>query len=115
MNITLNTNYNNQTYRNNTLSAGARKFAGSAYSQPTFTAATNSKFLDPFKKAVDKSTDWLAKNYTARLYQSKLAKILANQGDRLGRIVNHMQVAGSVIISGMYMTQTLRNNQLDED
>ena len=26
-----------------------------------------------------------------------------------------MQVAGSVIISGMYMTQTLRNNQLDED
>ncbi len=115
MNITLNTSYNPQAYRNNNSALATRKIAGAVYSQPTFTAATNSKFLDPFKKAVDKSTDWLAKNYTARLYQSRLAKMLANQGDRLGRIVNHMQVAGSVIISGMYMTQTLRNQQLDED
>ncbi len=117
MNVTLQTNrFNNQAY-NNPYSNNRR--AGMSYSKPSFSGTvpvpTKSKLLSPFTNAMDKFTDWLAKNYTAKLYESKFAEYLSKKTENLDKIVNHMQVLGSVIISGMYMTQTLRNNQMDED
>lgn len=119
MNITFNTNnFNSQyNYRNNTNNL---KKSGISYNQPSFTAGVydipqKSKLLAPFKKAFDKFTDFLSDNYTTKLYTSKLANWLAGHTEKLSSVVDHMQVAGSVIISGMYVTQTLRNKDLDED
>ena len=72
-----------------------------------------SAFLKPWKKFVDKSTDMIAKYYTANLYQSPITKATSKIADKLNGVVDHMQVIGSVIISGMYMNQTLHNDKLD--
>ena len=75
----------------------------------TSTLPSQSGFLKPFKKGIDNLTEWLAKNYTARLYQSGLAEWLAGHSKKLDSMVDHMQVIGSVVITGMYMIQTLMN------
>ncbi|MBQ8669040.1 hypothetical protein IJ472_04620 [bacterium] len=119
MNVTLNTNnFNTQyNYRNN--SNNLRK-AGISYNQPSFQGGVydipqKSKLLSPFKRMFDKVTDFISDNYTMKLYTSKPAQWLSNYTEKLSSVVDHMQVAGSVIISGMYVTQTLRNKDLDED
>lgn len=120
MNITLNTNkFNSQYYKNkNTVLNNQNKY--SAFSnQPAFKggfeAPTSSTLLSPFKKGMERLTDWIARNYTAKLYESKLAAFLAKRTDKLDSVVDHMQVIGSVIISGMYMLMTLKNNQFDDE
>lgn len=122
MNITLNTNNFNSQYYNNNIKNNKNnqtKYAGISYnSQPTFKGIevpTHSKVLAPFHRAIDSLTSWIARNYTEKLYTSKIAAYLAKKTDKLGSVVDHMQVMGSIIISGMYMTQTLRNKQLDDD
>ncbi len=119
MNVTLNTNnFNSQyQYKNN---ANKKHQAGVSYNQPSFKGIAadipaQSGLLNPFKRGFDKFTTWLSENYSQRLYTSKLAGWLAKHSKKLDGVVDHMQVMGSVIISGMYMTQTLRNKQLDED
>lgn len=118
MNITLNTNNltSQYQYKNN---ANNRKFANVSYNQPSFGSVTEipakSGLLNPFKRGMDKFTTWLSNNYFMKLYSSGAAKFLAKQTKNLNGLVDHMQVMGSVIISGMYMTQTLRNQQLEED
>ncbi len=118
MNITLQTNNFNSQYKynnNKTLNRGNV----SLYTQPSFKGIEDipakSTLLNPFKRAFNKFTSWLSDNYTTKLYSSKIAKFLANHTEKLDSVVDHMQVMGSIIISGMYMTQTLRNQQLDED
>lgn len=126
MNITLNTNnFNSQyQYKNNQINKNNSpkyvRFNGVSYSQPSFNGnitdiPAKSKLLDPFKKQYDKFTTWLSKNYTEKLYNSKVAAWLAKHSKKLDGVVDHMQVIGSTIISGMYMVQTLRNKQMDED
>lgn len=125
MNITLNTNNFNSQYQYKANQADRNnnrpvKYSKMSYSQPAFSGnitdiPAKSKLLDPFKKQYDKFTTWLSKNYTENLYNSKLASWLAKHSKKLDGVVDHMQVMGSVIISGMYMTQTLRNKQMDED
>lgn len=121
MNITLNTNQINSQYNNyNTNNNKPQKrYAGISYNtQPSFKGIdvpTNSKVLAPFHRLMDSITSWISRNYTDKLYTSKLAGYLAKKTDKLGSVVDHMQVMGSIIISGMYMTETLRNKQLDED
>lgn len=73
-----------------------------------------SAFLNPMKKLFDKGTDYIAKYYTAPLISSKVSNWLFHRSD-IGRIVDHMQAIGSYVISGMYMIQTLRNKDMDED
>lgn len=118
MNVTLNTNnFTTQQYNRNNY-GNKKQYAGISYNQPSFKGIevpTNSKVLAPFTRAMDKLTDWISKNYTEKLYTSKLAGYLAKKADKLSSVVDHMQVMGSIIISGMYMTQTLKNKQLDED
>lgn len=120
MNITFNTNNINpqNQYRNNTKN-NARQYAALSYNQPSFGSVVDipakSGLLNPFKRGMDKFTTWLSENYFLKLYSSAPARFLAKQTKNLNGLVDHMQVLGSIIISGMYMTQTLRNDQLDDD
>lgn len=106
MNVTLNTSkftYNNNQYRNNNKQ------------NPSFSGAVpvKSAFLKPFDTAMDKVTTTIAKHYTGLAFSNPVANWLAKR-EKLDKIVGHMQTAGSFIISGMYMLQTLRNDNLDE-
>lgn len=120
MNITLNTNQFNSQYQYNSNSRNiSRKNSAISYNQPSFKGIeeipAKSNLLNPFKRGFNRLTLWLANNYTQKLYNSKLANFLANHSKKLDGVVDHMQVIGSVVISGMYMTQTLRNKQFDDD
>ncbi len=130
MNVTLNTNrfntpygyqtkktpnnnnyYNRTNYKNNNNVA----FTGNKLSSIFEAIPIKSKFLDPMKRGFDKLTTGIAEHYTVKLYTSKPAQWLAKSAEKLDSVVDHMQVMGSVIISGMYMIQTLRQKNMDED
>lgn len=118
MNITLQTNNFNSQYRYNQNIKKADNKVN--IQQMSFTAGINdipqkSKLLNPIERTFDKFTTWLSENYTDKLYTSWLAKKLASKAEKLDSVVDIMSILGSVVISGMYMTQTLRNKQLDED
>ncbi len=129
MNVTLQTNNFNPQYKNN---YNNQYKANAVYNyQPAFKGINDipakSNFLTPLKKVYnkfvtkplgnlfDKFTTGIAKYYTTKMYTSGLADFLASKTEKLDSVVDHMQVLGSVIISGMYMIQTLRNKDLDED
>lgn len=119
MNVTLQTNNFNPKYgyANNQIKNGNPKHFLSA--QPSFTSVADlprkSGFLKPLTDLFDKFVTVIQKNYTDKLYTSWAAKKLASMSDKLDSVVDKMAILGSIIISGMYMTQTLRNKQLDED
>lgn len=120
MNVTLQTNNFSSQYANRYSNNNNKQLkTGIFYNQPAFKGdipiPKKSKLLAPFHNGMDKFTTWISDNYTSKLYTSKLAQYLAKKTDKLNSVVDHMQVMGSIIISGMYMTQTLRNKQLDED
>lgn len=120
MNVTFQTNNFSSQYANQYSNKNNNKLkTGITYNKPAFTGEIpipkKSKLLDPYYKKMDQFTTWLSDNYTSKLYTSKLARYLEKKTDKLNSVVDHMQVMGSVIISGMYMTQTLRNKKLDED
>ncbi len=111
MNVTLNTVNLNNSYK-------YTKNQNKRQATPSFTSVaelpTKSGFLKPFDVAMDKFTDFIAKQYTKRVYESPVAKWLSRREDA-SQIVNHMQMLGSVVVSGMYMTQTLRNKNLEDE
>lgn len=112
MNITLNTqNYN---LRQNYLQSNRK-----SYAQPSFGASVplKSEYLSSAKEATEKGLGVLYKNiaqyFTKPLYESGIAVWLSQRAG-IGKIVNHMQSLGSIIISGMYMSQTLRSDMEDD-
>lgn len=114
MNITLQTNNFNPQYKNHkTKNRNARTQA------PSFTALsdipTSSNLLKPVKSGFNKFTDKIAQKYTAKVYTSPLAAMMAKKAENWDGVVNAMQIAGSAIISGMYMIKTLNNDKLDND
>ena len=118
MNITLQTNNFNSQYRYNRNIKQAN--IQNTNLQPSFTAGLSdipqkSKLLNPISRLFDRFTTWLSKNYTDKLYSSWFAEKLAPKAEKLDSVVDIMAILGSIVISGMYMTQTLRNKQLDED
>lgn len=119
MNVTLQTNNFRPQYKNNnTYQANYGVYSHKNMSaNPSFGMKIPgfSSFLKPWNKFVDKSTDMIAKYYTANLYQSPITKLTSKIADKLNGVVDHMQVIGSIIISGMYMNQTLRNDNLEPD
>ena len=117
MNITLQTANFNPQYGYNKQKQNNKK--NNIY-LPSFTAGVGdvpqkSKLLKPVSNAMKKFTNFLSKYYTDKLYTSKFAKFLASKADKLDSVVDIMAILGSIVISGMYMTQTLRNKDLDED
>ncbi len=113
MNITLQTNNFNSKKYNYSHTQRNNKYTNSP-SFGSITPPAKSTFLDPLKKVGENFTDLLAKYYTQTLYGSKLAEYLSTKAESLKSVADHMQVIGSTIISGMYMTQTLRNKDFDE-
>lgn len=105
MKVTLNTS----TYNNNRQNLNNKK------NNPSFngTVPVKSAFLDPFRRGVDKITDKIADYYSGFAFSNSFTNWLAKR-EKLDKIVGHMQTAGSIVISSMYMTQTLRNENLDE-
>lgn len=105
MKVTLNTSiYNNRQNLNNRKNNPS--FSGGA-------VPVKSAFLDPFRKGMDKITDKIADYYSGFAFSNSFTNWLAKR-EKLDKIVGHMQTAGSIVISSMYMTQTLRNENLDE-
>lgn len=131
MNVTLNANRfntpygyqtkknpNNNNYYNKTNYAQNNNnvsFTGNKLFSIFDAIPIKSKFLDPMKRGFDELTTGIAEHYTVKLYTSKPAQWLAKSAEKLDSVVDHMQVMGSVIISGMYMIQTLRQKNMDED
>lgn len=109
MRVTFNTNMTNSQYNYNSNKNGLAQTSFEGVKFPT-----TSRFLAPLEKGANKLFDKIAKNYTKRLYESPIAVWLSKQ-DKVGQIVNHMQTIGSFVISGMYMLQTYRNKNMDED
>ena len=108
MNITFQTySFNNQSKRN---------IYNANKTQPSFNAAlpNKSKYFSPFSKAIDYAIEKMAKNYNAKFLESRFAQWLGSKAEKLDSVVDHMQFIGSAVISGMYMSQTLRNKNLDE-
>lgn len=104
MNVTFQTyNLNNQS-----------KF--SKNNQPNFGAnlPSKSKYFSPIVNARDNFIEGMAKYYHAKFLESKFAQWLAGKAEKLDSVVDHMQFIGSAVISSMYMSQTLRNKNLDE-
>ncbi len=115
MNITLQTaNYNNPQYKNYRNNYNNRNQKAAQQNFTGLLLPEQSKLLNPFKKVFNKFTDFISEKYTTKLYTSKLAEILANKTDKLKGVVDHMQVIGSTIISGMYMLRTYQNKQLKD-
>ena len=109
MNITFQTyNLNNQSKRN---------IYTANKTQPSFNAAlpNKSKYFSPFTKIRDNVIEGIAKHYYAKFLESRFAQWLASKAEKLDSVVDHMQFIGSAVISGMYMSQTLRNQNLDEE
>ncbi len=109
MNVTLQTNNFNPQYRKYNNKNRQQAFTGG------MEIPGSSKLLNPIRNLVDGATSKVAEQYTARIYTSKAAEWLANRTEKLSSVVDHMQVIGSVIISGMYMLRTLQNKKLSED
>ena len=65
----------------------------------------------------DKLTEWIAKNYYARFYNSKAAKFIVDhtKSPKWNNMTTHMSALGSTLISGMYVMRTLQNDKLDPE
>ena len=65
----------------------------------------------------DKLTEWIAKNYYAKFYNSKAAKYIVEHtsSPKWNNMTTHMSALGSTLISGMYVMRTLQNDKLDPE
>jgi hypothetical protein len=107
MNITFQTyNLNNQKRNNGYIKNNQPNFGS--------TLPTKSKYFAPILKVRDNFIEGMAKYYNAKFLESRFAQWLASKAEKLDSVVDHMQFVGSAVISSMYMSQTLRNKNLDE-
>lgn len=70
------------------------------------TMTTKSKFFQPFEKAWDSMTDWLAKNFVARCMNTDVVGKFANKFEKSRLITNHILTIGAATGTGMYMYKT---------
>lgn len=117
-----NNRQNYRTLQNNTQQLNRSK-------APTFTSAassagsvveamtTKSKFFEPFEKAWDSCTDWLAKNFVARCMNTDVVAKFANKFENSKLITNHILTIGAATGTGMYMYKTskLPEDRMSED
>lgn len=113
MQVTFN-NYNNYGKTLNRYSQNKTQVNKSTQYQPAYTG-NGSKIFDPLKRGFDNLSEWLAKNYYARFYNSKFAKKFTEKTSNIKDMTKHMAALGSTLISGMYTVKTLQNDQLDPD
>ena len=67
-------------------------------------------------KESGKLTKWIIDNYILKFYKSGFAKkfVEKTSGPAWDKMPTHMAVAGSTLISAMYVVRTLGNDKLDE-
>lgn len=121
MQITQLNNYNN--YQNRAYTSNFKQIAPSKGYQPKFTGVA-SVATEAATTAAQKSegwygkfTEWLAKNYYAKFYNSKVAKYIVEhtKSPKWNNMTTHMSALGSTLISGMYAVRTLENDKLDAE
>lgn len=113
MQITQIQNYNNtpkRAYVTNQRMMAQPKFTGVATAATTAAEKTSEGMYGKF-------TEWLAKNYYVKFYNSKAAKFIVDhtKGSFWNNMTTHMSALGSTLISGMYVVKTLENDKLDPE
>jgi len=108
MKVSLNTYNNNSNLKNNYNNKNVSFRAIADIPQ-------QSALLNPAKSLGNKVTDFIAKYYTAKLYESPIAEFVAKKAKNFKESpAGVMQIIGSTVISGMYMEQTLTNKKLEK-
>ncbi len=114
-------NYNN--YQNKAYTSNFKQIAPSKGYQPRFTgvaSVANEATTTAAQKSeglYSKFTEWLARNYYAKFYNSKIAKYIVDhtKSPKWNNMTTHMSALGSTLISGMYAVRTLENDKLDPE
>lgn len=114
-------NYNK--YQNRAYTSNFRQLTPSkTIQQPNFTSAMNlvTSAANTTAKSTgwyDTFTNWIAKNYYAKFYGSKTAKLIVDHTNspKWNNMTTHMSALGSTLISGMYAIRTLQNDKLDPE
>ncbi len=118
MNVTFNTtNYSRPSFNNNVQHNQTRVAAHK--NQPTFTAMPkvpeSSSLFNNFSKKYDDVAEWIAKNFTSKVIDSKPINYLADKFKDSKNLFQHCLTIGSLITSGLYMYKTATNEKLDKD
>ena len=119
MQITRPQNYN--LVQNKAYTANFKQIAPSVSAQPQFTGfATVAKDVSNAAAKqgwYERLTEWIAKNYYAKFYNSKAAKFIVDhtKSPKWNNMTTHMSALGSTLISGMYVMRTLQNDKLDPE
>ena len=79
------------------------------------TVASKSKLFDPLFRIWDSFIGFGAKHIIAPFLDFKPIRWFANKTKDVDGMVNHLNVASSAAISGMYIKKTLDNDKLDKD
>lgn len=74
----------------------------------------NSRFFKPFNKRYAKLIISLRDNYHKKIINSKFMSWFLDKTENVNQMTTHMMVAGSTLISGMYVVRTLQNDKLDK-
>lgn len=108
VNNNINNNYNRQLHNGSQVSFGtsAAKVAGTVQ---------NSKLFEPLQKGYAKVVDFIRENYHKKIINSKATKWILDKTEGNSKTTTHMMVAGSTLISGMYVGRTLTNEKLDKE
>ena len=114
--------YNNN-YQNKAYTSNLKRVTPSVANQPNFTSALSvaTKAADTTAAKTgglyDRLTEWIAKNYYTRFYNSKAAKYIVDHTNspKWNNMTTHMSALGSTLISGMYIVRTLQNDNLDKE
>lgn len=78
-----------------------------------FAANPGSKYFKPFVSTYDSITDTLAKGM-AKCLENKHIENFIKWTSKSENIVAHYSAAESIVLSGFYIQQTLKNDKLDE-
>lgn len=79
------------------------------------TVASKSKLFDPLFRIWDSFIGFGSKHIIAPFLDFKPIRWFANKTKDVDGMVNHLNVASSAAISGMYIQKTLDNDKLDKD
>lgn len=111
----------NTAYNNSNITAYNRQSGQYANGNVSFGCsggedAEKSKFFDPikkpFKKVYGKLTDKIAKFISKYILEKNYMATIVKRTEK-SKIVAHISCATSLVISGLYVHQTLRNKKLD--
>lgn len=115
---TLNSSYNTK-FNNNQKYKSQPKFTSNVATEAaqaiSETTKGKSSVFKPITDAYDKCIESIAKNFTAKIVDSRPMNYIADKFKNSGNLYQHCMTLGSLITSGLYMEKTLTNDKLDKD